>query len=782
MRKWFSTLMVLAVVLAMAATSCAPAATPTPTPKPVVQPTAVPPTAAPPTAVPVEPVTITVWDQEGDTIEAQILDPLINEFMAANPSITVERTHYDNEALRTQFQTASLAGQAPDLFRGPNDPIGVFAAMGIVMPVTDMFDQAFLDTFLPGALAGGVLKGVMYGIPDVYGNHLMLLYNKAMVTKVPADWDELIATAQGLTTGDNWGLVLNIREPFWLAAFLGGFGGTALDPATDAPTLNTPAMVKTLQFMSDLQNKYKIVPPGCDYNTADTVFKEGKAAFLVNGDWSLSGYSDPAQAPGLTSGFGTAAMPPIKETGLYPTPMTSGKYWVISSQVQKGTAKFEAVKEFVEFMAGEHAQTVWLEKNKQLPSNKNVANSPTIQSDPILQGSMAQLVHGVAMPTAPELRCFWDSIRPAQEGVMDGTTTAADAAAKAQTDADRCVKEAGLGAKIQPKIGEVTDMGGIDDKSFNAAAWKGVQDAIDKLGASGKYLESQAQADYAKNIQQFVDEKLDLIVTVGFLLGVDTATAAKANPDLNFAIVDYAYPDCWPGAVVGKDCGSDTPLPNVLGLTFQTDEAAFLAGYLAAGMTKSGKVGTFGGVNIPTVTIFMKGFEAGVKYYNQQNGTSVEVLGWNTATADGLFTGNFESTDDGRKFGQSLMEEGADIILPVAGPVGLGTAAVCKESGGCTMIGVDVDQYISAPEFSSVWLTSVMKMIDAAVFDACKQVAYQYFQGGTNYVGTLANGGVGIAPFHDFDSKVPDKIKADLDAIKADIIAGKITVDGVLAQ
>ena len=168
------------------------------------------------------------------------------------------------------------------------------------------------------------------------------------------------------------------------------------------------------------------------------------------------------------------------------------------------------------------------------------------------------------------------------------------------------------------KVGQVTDLGGIDDKSFNATAYKGVEQAVSELGVEGKYLESQQQSDYAKNIQQFLDEKTDLIITVGFLLGVDTATAAKANPNQKFAIVDYAYPDCYPGAVEGKDCGSSTELSNVLGLTFSTDQAAFLAGYAAAASSKTGKVATFGGINIPTVTIFMKGFEAGVKYYNQQ--------------------------------------------------------------------------------------------------------------------------------------------------------------------
>ena len=329
-------------------------------------------------------------------------------------------------------------------------------------------------------------------------------------------------------------------------------------------------------------------------------------------------------------------------------------------------------------------------------------------------------------------------------------------------------------------VGQVTDMGGIDDKSFNQSAWKGVQDAMAKLGVEGKYLESQQQADYPKNLQQFLSEDLDLIVTVGFLLGVDTAISANENPDTKFAIVDYAYPDCWPGATPGKDCGSDVEIDNVLGLTFATDEAAFLAGYLAAGMTKTGKVGTFGGIKIPTVTIFMVGLEAGVKYYNQQHGTSVEVLGWDTASDEGLFTGNFESTDDGRRFAESLMDEGADIIMPVAGPVGLGSAAACQERG-TMLIGVDTDWYISAPEFKETYLSSVMKMIDVAVYDAIEMVVDDTFKGGV-YVGTLQNEGVGIAPFHEFEGDVSADLQAEIEQAKADLIAGTITVGGVLGQ
>jgi basic membrane protein A len=331
----------------------------------------------------------------------------------------------------------------------------------------------------------------------------------------------------------------------------------------------------------------------------------------------------------------------------------------------------------------------------------------------------------------------------------------------------------GGGAAAGFKVGQVTDLGGIDDKSFNAGAYAGITKAVADLGIEGKYLESTQQSDYAKNIQQYIDENTDLIITVGFLLGVDTATAAKANPDTKFAIVDYSYPDCFGDpADEGKTCGSTTELANVLGLTFSTDQAAFLAGYAAAASTQTGKVATFGGINIPPVTIFMKGFEAGVSYYNQNMGTAVEVLGWNTAANEGSFTGNFDSLDDGRSFAESFVQEGADIVMPVAGPVGLGSAAYCKETGSCKIIGVDVDWTVSASEYTDVILTSVLKNVNVAVYDATKAAVDGTFKGGA-YVGTLANGGVGLAAV----SGASADLTAALDKLKADIISGAVKVE-----
>ncbi len=328
-------------------------------------------------------------------------------------------------------------------------------------------------------------------------------------------------------------------------------------------------------------------------------------------------------------------------------------------------------------------------------------------------------------------------------------------------------------AAVALKACEVTDVGGVDDKGFNQKAYKGVTDAATELGVEAAVLESTAETDYMPNIQSFVDQGCGVIVTVGFLLGDATMEAANANPDIPFTIVDYAYGDNEDG----------TPMitnNNVLGQVFNTDEAAFLAGYLAAGMSKSGKVGTFGGINIPPVTIFMDGFYHGVQKYNADNGTSVEVLGWDPAKPkNGLFTGNFDKIDDGKTFAQNLVDEGADIVMPVAGPVVLGSAALATELGPekLMIIGVDSDQYESDTANQAVYLTSVLKNMDVTTFNAIKSVVDGTFEGGVT-VGTLANDGVGLAPYHDFDATVPADLKSQIDTIKAGIIDGSVSVKG----
>jgi len=309
---------------------------------------------------------------------------------------------------------------------------------------------------------------------------------------------------------------------------------------------------------------------------------------------------------------------------------------------------------------------------------------------------------------------------------------------------------------------QITDTGGIDDKSFNATAWKGITDAQEQLGIEGKYLESKEVADYEKNLNAFIEEECDLIVTVGFLIGDATKAAAEANPDVKFSIVDYNYAPA---------------IANVTGQIFETDEAAFLAGYLAAGVTKTGTVGTFGGLPIPTVTIFMDGFYKGVAKYNEVKGTNVQVLGWDPANPDsGLFSMSFDDQQKGNELAKSLMDEGADIIMPVAGPVGLGAAAAIMERGNAYLIGVDSDWALTSPEYAGITLTSVMKLMDATTMQVIQSVIDGTFMGG-DVVGTLANNGVAIAPFHELASLVSAELAAEIEQLKADIIAGTITLD-----
>lgn len=306
------------------------------------------------------------------------------------------------------------------------------------------------------------------------------------------------------------------------------------------------------------------------------------------------------------------------------------------------------------------------------------------------------------------------------------------------------------------KACQITDTGGIDDRSFNQTVWAGFLRAESELGVEVKYLESTSESDYDPNIQAFIDEGCDVIVTVGFLLGDATEKFAIANPDQAFGIIDYAY---------------EASYDNLLGMVFDTDQAGFLAGYAAAGMTTTGIVGTWGGINIPPVSVFMDGYLAGVNHHNSQKGTSVSVLGWDGS--DGVFIGSFESQDLGNSATADMLQNGADIILPVAGPAGLGAATAIQDFGSGLMIWVDTDGYLST-EFGPIILTSVEKKMDNATFDLIRSVIDGGFSGGL-YVGTIANDGVGISPFHDFEDAVPADLKAELVNLRTAIVAGELS-------
>jgi basic membrane protein A len=322
----------------------------------------------------------------------------------------------------------------------------------------------------------------------------------------------------------------------------------------------------------------------------------------------------------------------------------------------------------------------------------------------------------------------------------------------------------------------VADVGHVDDKSFNQQIHEGLQRTESDLGVKYSYVESNSAADYAPFIQAYVNQDCDLIVLAGFNMGDALVKSANANPDQKYAIVDYDIFD-----FTDPDHPKDVTLDNVSELTFQTDQAAFLAGYLAAGMTKSGTVATYGGVFFPTVTIFMNGYAAGIRSYNQDNGTTVKLLGWDPDTQKGVEVSpdpsvGFYSPPEGRRVGEDFISEGADIILPVAGGTGLGTMAAARDAGNVYGMWVDTDGCVAAKEFCDLFLTTVEKHMDQAVFDTMQSVIDGTFKGGL-YVGTLENNGVGIADFHDLDAQVPQELKDKLVELKAGIVDGSVSVD-----
>jgi basic membrane protein A len=312
----------------------------------------------------------------------------------------------------------------------------------------------------------------------------------------------------------------------------------------------------------------------------------------------------------------------------------------------------------------------------------------------------------------------------------------------------------------------VSDSGGFNDKSFNQTSHDGMERAAEELGVQTAEVESNDVADFPDNINAMVQENCNIITTVGFLLGDATLASAKRNKNVDFSIVDFAYAD---------EQGNNTAPPNLKGLLFNTGEPAYLAGYLAAGVSETDIVGTFGGLNIPSVTAFMDGFQMGVEKYNEDTGEQVQVIGWDRQTKKGSFTNDFEAKTKGQNTAEEMITQGADVIMPVAGPAGLGALQAAQDAN-IKGIWVDTDGCVSAAEYCDVLLTSVMKAMDVAVFESIKASAGGAFDN-TPYTGTLENGGVALAPYHEQESAVPAELADKIEELKEQIVSGEITLE-----
>jgi arabinogalactan oligomer/maltooligosaccharide transport system permease protein len=381
-------------------------------------------------------VRLKLWHQMQPEDRA-VLEQVISAYDVVNERVQVEVIYRETEDLRSSFQSAALAGLGPDLIYGPSDQVGPFATMGFIRPMEEFVPQERRAAFDQRAVVQ--FRGHIYQIADRVGNHLTLVYNSKLLPKPPQTTDELIAMGKAATKDQNgdgvidqWGIVWNFTEPFFFIPWFSGFGGWVFDEQ-GKPTLNTTAAVNAFRFVKSLRDEHKIIPPDCDYNTADVLFKEGRAAMLINGPWSWAGYGK-AGIP-----YELARIPEVSSTNSWPAPMVSPLGYSINTNT-KGKNLEEAAR-LLEYLISDSVQQEFVNGTGIIPSSLALREDSLYLQRPHMEQSLAQLEVGRAMPIVPELRAVWDAMKPAYQSVLNGQLSPEQAAAQMQKDAEQKIRE-----------------------------------------------------------------------------------------------------------------------------------------------------------------------------------------------------------------------------------------------------------------------------------------------------------------------------------------------------
>jgi maltose-binding protein MalE len=365
--------------------------------------------------------TIVIWEQM-DPEERNRFVANLEAFQQAHPDIEIQHTPYETEQLRTQFQTAAAAGGGPDLVFGPSDQVGPLSIINTILPLDEAMPAGFFDRYVPSSL--DTLNGHIYAAPDQVGNHLVLCYDRKVVPRPPETAAEFVALARRLTREGRYGFAMNVTEPYWLVPFLGGYGGWVMDAQAN-PTLDTPAMVQALTFLKSLRDQ-EVMPRECDYQIAETLFKEEKAAMIVNGPWSWWGYRKAGVDLGIAPIF---RMP----NGRWAQPMIASKGYSINRNVPQ--EKLPLVIELVTFLTSPEAELHSARELGILPSHRDAYGDSALVQDPYLAASLEAIEKGRRMPVVPEMRVIWDAMRPEMQSVMNGAKTPERAARDMQRNA-----------------------------------------------------------------------------------------------------------------------------------------------------------------------------------------------------------------------------------------------------------------------------------------------------------------------------------------------------------
>ncbi len=383
--------------------------------------------------------TVVVWHSLRPS-ERVVLRRTLDEFAQEYPDWEFSELFYEPEQARTNFIISALGGSGPALFRGANDNIGPLAELEVIRPLENDFSTAMLDSFLNDPLQANTwLDSHLYQISDRVGNHLCLVYNKALVPEPPTTMSELIEMGGRLTKdtngdgdADRYALVWNFTEPFFALPFIGGFGGWVMNDDFE-PTLNTPAVINAARFIYDLANKHKIIPPAADYEVANALFKDGLAAMIINGSWSWSTYIENGIDIGL------ARIPKIDETGLWPSPAVQPMGYSVN--VNLTGEKLDISLELLTFLTSSDVQLRFTKTSGAIPSRQDAFESPVERENPLVRASLDQLLVGKVTPPVTELRWVYDAMRPGYQAIFNGRMSPEEAAKDMQNLAEKLIRE-----------------------------------------------------------------------------------------------------------------------------------------------------------------------------------------------------------------------------------------------------------------------------------------------------------------------------------------------------
>ncbi len=381
-------------------------------------------------------VRIRVWHQKND-VERDFFNRAIAEYNKNHPDRYVEALYKETEELRNLFIVASVGGKGPDLVYGPADNLSIFALTESIQPIDSVLSEEYLSQFNEDGIVSWKNKPWM--IADQVGNHLTFVYNKEMIPTPPETTDEMIEMLKALTKDtdgdgkiDQYGLTWNYVEPFFFMPFLTGYGGWVMDEE-GKPTLDNEATLNAIQFILDLRDKHKVIPRESDYNIAETLFKERRAAAIINGPWAWAGYGD----AGID--YGLARIPRMSATGLWSAPLVASKGYSVNVNVPE--EKMPYVRELIHYLTDAKIQAEMTRQIASIPTIDIVRQDSVVKLNPVLNASLKQVEVGRPMPIEPQMRQIWDGMRGPYQLIMNGASTAEEGARLMQEEVEKRIAD-----------------------------------------------------------------------------------------------------------------------------------------------------------------------------------------------------------------------------------------------------------------------------------------------------------------------------------------------------